>query len=334
MKALVYTGPNSLAFRDEPDAVPRYDDVVVKVDAVGICGSDMHAYHGHDSRRPAPLILGHEAAGIAMTGRLQGRRVTINPLVTCGACAFCLDGRSHLCSARQIISMMPRPGAFAELVCVPEQNLVEIPEGFDIVKAALAEPVAVSYHAVQLGLRASPRPSTSLVAVVLGGGAIGLASALVLAMAGCRSIHVAEPNAARRTTVRKAGPFNAYEPGATCEPLAASVDLVIDAVGAENTREAACRLVKPGGVIVHIGLLPGSGGVDVRKLTLQEVTFLGSYCYTMVDFRETVAALAAGQLGALDWVEERPLRDGAAAFKAIDDGKTAAAKIVLRPPHF
>ena len=331
MKALVYTGPHSLSFRDEPDAVPRNAEVVVRVDAVGICGSDMHAYHGHDDRRPAPLILGHEAAGVAMTGRLKGRRVTVNPLVTCGGCEYCLDGRSHLCSSRQIISMMPRPGAFAELVCIPEQNLVEIPEGFDIVKAALAEPVAVSYHAVQLGLKASARPASSLTAVVLGGGAIGLASALVLAMSGCGRIHVAEPNAGRRATVSKSGPFDTYAPGSTTEPRNGRIDLVVDAVGADKTREAACRLVKPGGVIVHIGLLPSNGGVDVRKLTLQEVTFLGSYCYTMVDFRETVAALAAGQLGALDWVEERPLRDGAAAFKAIDDGKTAAAKIILRP---
>ncbi len=331
MKALVYTGPLSLSFRDEPDAVPRNDEVVVRVDAVGICGSDMHAYHGHDDRRPAPLILGHEAAGVAMTGRLSGRRVTVNPLVTCGACAFCIDGHSNLCSSRQIISMMPRPGAFAEFVCIPEQNLVEVPHGFDIVKAALAEPVAVSYHAVHIGLKASARPASSLTAVVLGGGAIGLASALVLAMSGCSRIHVAEPNAARRGTVSTSGPFDAYAPGSTREPKDSTIDLVVDAVGAGRTREAACLLVKPGGVIVHIGLLPGSGGVDVRKLTLREVTFVGSYCYTMVDFRETVAALASGQLGALDWFEERALCDGAAAFEAIDAGKTAAAKIILRP---
>ena len=331
MKALVYTGPNSLAFRDEPNPVPLNDEVVVKVDAVGICGSDMHAYHGFDSRRPAPLILGHEAAGVAMSGRHKGRRVTVNPLVTCGACDFCLDGRSHLCGSRQIISMMPRPGAFAEFVRIPEQNLVEVPEGLDIVKAALAEPIAVSYHAVQLGLKASPRPASSLTATVLGGDAIGLGAALVLAMSGCRQIHVAEPNRARRETVRKSGPFAPYEPGTANDPKDGSIDLVLDAVGADKTREAACRLVKPGGVIVHIGLLPGSGGVDVRKLTLQEVTFVGTYCYTMVEFRETVAALASGQLGTLDWVEQRPLSDGAAAFKAIDEGRTAAAKIILRP---
>jgi threonine dehydrogenase-like Zn-dependent dehydrogenase len=331
MKALVYTGPNALAYRDEPDAMPLNGETVVRVDAVGICGSDMHAYHGYDGRRPAPLILGHEAAGVALSGRFKGRRVTVNPLVTCGRCDMCLDGRSHLCSSRQIISMMPRQGAFAELVRIPEENLVEIPDGFDIVKAALAEPVAVSYHAVQLGLKASARPAASLTAVVMGGGAIGLASALVLAMSGCNRIHVAEPNAARRETVGKSGPFIPYAPGSKVEPEEGTVDLVIDAVGADKTREASCRLVRPGGVIVHIGLLPGSGGIDVRKLTLQEVTFIGSYCYTMVDFRETVSALASGQLGSLDWCEERPLRDGAAAFRAIDEGKTAAAKIILRP---
>lgn len=331
MHALVYTGSHTLTYREEPDPVPLNDEVIVKVEAVGICGSDMHAYHGYDERRPAPLILGHEAAGIATSGRLAGRRVTVNPLVTCGTCDYCLGGRSHLCRSRQIISMMPRPGAFAEFVRVPEQNLVEIPASLAITKAALAEPMAVSYHAVQLGLRISPRPGSTLSAVVLGGGAIGLCAALVLAMEGVGRIAVGEPNAARRATVERSGRFAAYAPGAAAEPAAGSVDLVIDAVGAERTREAACRLVRPGGVIVHIGLLPGHGGLDVRKLTLQEVTFVGSYCYTMVDFRETVTALASGLLGALDWFEERPLSEGAGAFADLDAGRTAAAKIVLRP---
>lgn len=331
MRALVYTGPNQLAYREEPDPEPRNDEVVVAVDAVGICGSDMHAYHGYDDRRPAPLILGHEAAGVATSGRFKGRRVTINPLVTCGACDECLDGTPHLCRSRQILSMMPRPGAFAELVRVPEQNLVEIPHDLSTTKAALAEPMAVAYHAVQLGLRQLRRPASRATCVVLGGGAIGLASALVLAMAGSGRILVAEPSAGRRATVARSGPFEAYAPGEAGEPAGGSADLVLDAVGAETTRVAACSLARPGGTIVHIGLLPGNGGMDVRRLTLQEITFVGSYCYTMVDFRETVAALASGRLGALDWYEERPLRDGAAAFRDLDAGTTAAAKIIMRP---
>ena len=106
---------------------------------------------------------------------------------------------------------------------------------------------------------------------------------------------------------------------------------MIDAVGAAATRAAASQMVAPGGVIVHAGLLPGHDGLDVRKLTLQEVIFTGTYCYTPTDFRETVTALAAGRLGDLSWLEERPLSDGARAFADIDANAVAAAKIVLRP---
>ncbi|MGE0612904.1 MAG: alcohol dehydrogenase catalytic domain-containing protein, partial [Hyphomicrobiales bacterium] len=142
MKALVYTGPQSLDIRDVPDPVPGADEALIKVEAVGICGSDMHAYLGHDERRPAPLILGHEAAGTIVTGEDSGRRVTINPLVTCMECPCCLSGRTNLCASRQIISMPPREGAFAQFVAIPRRNLVNVPDGFPIRKAALCEPLA------------------------------------------------------------------------------------------------------------------------------------------------------------------------------------------------
>jgi L-iditol 2-dehydrogenase len=109
------------------------------------------------------------------------------------------------------------------------------------------------------------------------------------------------------------------------------MDLVIDAVGAVATRTAASRLVKPGGVIIHVGLLPGSEGFDVRKITLQEIIVAGTYCYTPLEFCQTLDAIAAGRLGPLDWIEQRPLADGPRAFNDIDAGRTAAAKIVLRP---
>lgn len=331
MKALVYTGPNALEFREEPEPVAGPGEVLVRVEAVGICGSDMHAYHGLDARRPAPLVLGHEAAGRILGGPNAGRRVAVNPLVTCGTCARCEEGRPHLCASREILSMPPRPGAFAEIVRVPERNLVPIPEHLDSAKAALAEPLAVSYHGVHHGARFLPRPISAARCAVLGGGAIGLGCALVLAMGGARAIHVGEPNAARRRTLAGAGPFAAYEPGASDEPREASVDLVIDAVGSVSTRAAASRLIRPGGVIVHVGLLPGSEGLDVRKITLQEVVFTGSYCYTPTDFRETLEAIADGRLGSLGWFEERALTEGATAFRDLDAGATGAAKIVLRP---
>jgi L-iditol 2-dehydrogenase len=333
MKALVYTGPNAVEFRDIPEPQPLNDEVLVKVDAVGICGSDMHAYHGHDARRPAPLVLGHEAAGRILSGPRTGERVAVNPLVTCGTCDFCIDGRAHLCASRQIISMPPRPGAFAEVLRIPERNLVALPEGFDVAKAALTEPLAVSYHAVNHAARFLPRTLAASRCAVLGAGAIGLGCALVLAMHGAAEIRIGEPNDARRAAAIAAGAgrIKGYKPGAAGEPAESSVDFVIDAVGAAATRRDASRMAKPGGVILHVGLLPGSDGLDVRKVTLQEIVFTGTYCYTPLDFAETLRAMANGQLGSLDWFEERPLSAGARAFSDLDGGAVAAAKIVLRP---
>ena len=331
MKALIYTGPNSLVYRSEREPEARPGELLVKVDAVGICGSDMHAYHGLDERRPAPLVLGHEAAGTVLEGPRAGERVTVDPLVTCGECRFCREGRSHLCRSRQIISMPPRPGAFAEILRIPESNVVTIPTGLSATHAALAEPIAVAWHAVGKGTAALTRPLAECKVVVIGGGAIGLAAALVLAHGGARDLHLSEPNPLRRDVVARAVALRASAPGDAHEPDPETVDLVIDAVGADATRAAASRLVAPGGVIVHVGLLPGHAGIDIRKLTLQEVTLVGSYCYTHRDFEAVVEALGAGRLGALDWIEEWPLADGAAAFRELDAGRIAAAKIIMRP---
>ncbi len=225
--------------------------------------------------------------------------------------------------------MPPRQGAFAGFVRIPERNLVAIPDDLAIEKAALAEPIAVSWHAVRIGMERLHGPLAAARVVVLGGGAIGLAAAIVARHFGAGDIRVAEPNALRRKALSAQEGFDAYDPAAG-GPAENSVDLVVDAVGAAGTRAAACAMVRPGGVIVHAGLLPGSDGIDIRKITLQEITLTGTYCYTPTDFRDTVAAIAAGRLGALAWFEERPLAEGAAAFAAIDAG-TAAAKIVLRP---
>lgn len=328
MKALVYTGVQELTWRDEPEPIVNSGEVEVIVDAVGICGSDMHAYHGHDDRRPAPLILGHEASGRAVSGRYKGKRVVFNPLVTCGTCDDCLGGRSNLCGKREIISMAPRQGAFAEKVVIPESNIVEIPEGMDPVKAALTEPVATALHAIGVAERALWRPLGECTGLVLGGGAIGLSAALILRSRGCRSVSVADTNALRRKTAQVDQGFTAIDPMST-SPQESSFDLVIDAVGGRQTRKSASHAVKPGGVITHIGLQDSNDGLDIRKLTLQEIMFIGTYTYTMVDFRATVEALHSGALGSLDWIEQRNLADGDQAFQDLHNGKVSAAKIIL-----
>lgn len=331
MKALVYIAPYTLEFTDVVEPVPSAGEVLVRVEAVGICGSDVHAYHGHDSRRAPPVILGHEASGEAMNGLFKGQKVTINPLVTPTDGKFARFGRPNLDSRRQIISMQPRPGAFAQYVVIPESNVIPLPENFDVGTAALAEPLAVSWRAAKRGCALLMRPLDEARAVVLGGGAIGLGAALALRHFGVRDIAVAETNPARHSMISAQGGFRLYVPGESAAPKENSVDLVIDAVGAASTRTAACQMVEPGGVIVHIGLLPGSDGLDVRKITLQEIMLTGAYCYTPDDFRDTVAAMIAGDLGSLDWFETRALSEGANAFADIDNGLISHAKVVLRP---
>jgi L-iditol 2-dehydrogenase len=325
MKALVYTGPEELAYRDVPDPAPQEGEELIRVESVGICGSDMHAYLGHDERRPAPLILGHEAAGVITGGPRDGQRVTINPLVTCGACRACKAGQDNLCPGRQIISMPPRQGAFAERVAMPLGNLVAVPDDVPLSKAALAEPIACGWHTVRLSLAALGGAERAL---VLGGGAIGVGAALSLMAQGANDVVIVESNATRRAFLDETCGLIAVAPDAV---PAAQYDIVIDGVGFEATRAQASALVRPGGVIGHIGLGQATGGLDIRRMTLQEITFIGTYTYTAQDFRDTAVAIFEDRLGPLEWTQARPLSEGAKGFADIRAGHVASPKIILTP---
>ena len=324
MKALVYDGVETLGFREVVDPTPSNGEHLIRVEAVGICGSDMHAYLGHDARRPAPLILGHEAAGTIVGGARDGARVTINPLVSCKKCPACHAGRENICEDRQLISMPPREGAFAQYVSMPDENLVTVPADIPLSKAALTEPLAVSWHAARLALDAL-HPDMDRQALVIGGGAIGLAAALALKAMDFADVTVVEPNAERAQYLRDVCGQDVVTQGEGQFPV------VIDAVGYEATRRAASACAAPGGVIAHIGLGEDAGGLDVRRMTLQEITFIGTYTYSAEDFRETAQAIFDGKLGPLDWTEHRDLEQGGQAFADLRNGKVASPKIVLRP---
>ena len=324
MKALVYVGEEKLDFREVPNPVVKSGEQLIKVDSAGICGSDMHAYLGHDERRPAPLILGHEASGIILGGDRNGERVAINPLVTCMECHACISGRENICSKRQIISMAPREGTFAEMVSVPEVNLVNVPLDVPLEKAALTEPLAVSWHASRLALEAL-HSSMDRNVLIIGGGAIGLASALAFKAMEIENIVIVEPNTIRRKYLNDNCKVVAVE---KADEL---FSIVVDAVGFKKTRELASEKVSPGGVITHIGLGEDLGGIDVRRITLQEVSFIGTYTYTAQDFKDTAKAIFDGRLGPLDRIERRPLSEGNRAFSEIREGKVPSPKIVLSP---
>jgi len=333
MKALVYTQPGEMQLLDRPMPEAAAGEVVLQIEAVGICGSDMHAWHGHDPRRRPGLVLGHEFVGriaqSAAAGFEAGTRWTGNPLITCGTCEFCVQGRNNLCANRTMVGMT-RPGAYAEYMSIPAASLVAMPQDMPARAAALTEPAATAWHAINLSMRALARPLHECRVLVIGGGAIGMLAALLLRHLGVKGLTVTELNPLRRQTLQQATGCEAIDPRVT-PPAEAAFDYVMDAVGSKHTRNQALASVKPGGVVMHVGLQDWASEIDMRRLTLAEITLLGTYTYTTADLRATVDALHRGVFGDLAWVEERALADGPQAFVDLDRGHSASAKIVLRP---
>ncbi|MBL6605027.1 MAG: alcohol dehydrogenase catalytic domain-containing protein [Alphaproteobacteria bacterium] len=324
MKALVYSGTMQSEIREMALADIGAGEVIVDVHQCGICGSDMHAWHGLDDRRIPPLILGHEAVGRARAGRFAGQRVVINPLMSCDNCHFCQTGAEHLCASRELVGMRVA-GAFAEQVIVKEDNLTVISDNLSDSNAALAEPLACAVNAAQLAIAHIPDSTANV--HVLGGGAIGLLAAMVFSAKGYSNIHIAETNALRRNILTKIGNFNVYDPLAQRSDDG-QIDIVLDAVGSGRSRAAASAMVRPGGVISHIGLQDNEAGLDTRRITLQQIHFTGSYCYSRNDFADAVQLLEDGFITGSGWVEVRELEAGAQSFVDIHEGK-APPKIIL-----
>ena len=332
MQALVYTDTQTLIYREEKNPKLINGESIIKVSASGICGSDMHAYHGNDNRRVPPLILGHEISGIIDKGKEIGKKVVLNPLITCGSCDYCSKGREHLCSKRIILGMnrpIERQGGFAEYVSIPDKNIYELPKNLAMKEAPIAEPCAVAFHAVELGEKDLSKPIQDSRILVLGAGAIGLLCGLILSkVKKCKNIIIVDPNNKRLKESLKYLEAEGLKPDSK-GIINNHFDVVFDTVGLEATRQQAIKSIKPGGIIIHIGLTQPSGNFDFRKATLQEITFIGTYCYTNNDFEKTLNILNNREIGSLDWIEYRELKKGSSAFKEIHDGSCAAPKIIL-----
>ena len=331
MKALVYTAPLEMTYMDQISPEPTNGDALIRIDAVGICGSDMHAYQGHDPRRVPPMVLGHEVSGLVEIGSQVGRRVILNPLITCGVCHYCRTGRENICSDRTMIGMT-RPGGYAESVTLPEQCLVYVDEQMDPIKAALTEPAATGLHGLALASRVLARPISESRALVIGAGSVGLLTALLLRHQGCEHIVIAETNALRREPAMAEGFDNVINP-IDNPPMENGFDLVVDCVGGEKTRALSMHATAPGGVFLHIGLMDNNGGIDARKMTLSEIVVIGAYTYTHTDLQMAASKLASGAYGNLEWVLTRPLEQGPETFRELLDGRIAAPKVVLMPEN-
>ena len=332
MYALVYTDTQTLIYREEKNPKITNGESIIKVSASGICGSDMHAYHGKDERRIPPLILGHEISGTIDKGKENGKKVVLNPLITCGSCDYCKNGREHLCSKRMILGMnkpFERQGGFAEYVSIPDKNIYELPKNLKMKEAPIAEPCAVALHAVELGEKALSKPFKNNKALVIGAGAIGLLCGLILSkIKNCKNIVIVDPNTKRLKESLKYLDADGFEPN-NKNILSNNFDIVFDTVGLEKTRIQSIKCVKSGGIIIHIGLTQPSGSFDFRKATLQEITFIGTYCYTNKDFEKTLNILNNKEIGSLNWIEFRKLKEGSSAFKEIHEGSCTSPKIIL-----
>jgi L-iditol 2-dehydrogenase len=210
MKALLLSGYRQLEIVDVPTPQPRPDEVLIRVAACGICGSDVHGYDGSSGRRIPPLVMGHEAAGIAtlvgsaVTGISEGDRVTFDSTIFCGACRYCLCGKINLCEKRRVLGVSCGDyscgGAFAEYIVVPHRIVHHLPARLSFPEAAMLEAVSVALHAAALS-----QPVPKQTALVVGAGMIGLLTMQALQLAGCSPVYVADVDGSRLEIATRLG---------------------------------------------------------------------------------------------------------------------------------
>jgi threonine dehydrogenase-like Zn-dependent dehydrogenase len=310
MRAMVYTKPSTLEVLDVDEPVTKEGEVIVEVEACGICGSELHGIAKPGFRRP-PLIMGHEFSGRDP----QGRAVAVNPIVSCGECDLCLLGRPEVCRNRSVVGVN-RPGAFAERVAVPERQLYELPESMDLKTGALVEPLANGLHAWRL---AEAGPETRV--GVLGAGTIGLATLLVAKHFGAH-VTITDLSNERLAFAARLGADVA------APALEGEFDVVFDAVGAGATRRASVQRLRPAGTTVWIGLNEADAEFDALDVIRMEKRIIGSFAYSREDFGDAV--LLAAEVD-LNWAASFDLGEGAEIFRELMEGRTDIVKALLRP---
>ncbi|MCS7238565.1 MAG: galactitol-1-phosphate 5-dehydrogenase [Thermoguttaceae bacterium] len=346
MKALVLTAYNVLAIQEVPTPVPGEGEVLVKVRACGICGSDVHGLDGSTGRRIPPLIMGHEAAGeVAAVGPgvrsvAVGEAVTFDSTVWCGECVDCRRGRVNLCEKRQVLGVacaeFRRDGAFAEYVVVPERIIVRMPPGLSFLEATLAEPLAVAVHAVN---RLGEVLGKSV--AVIGTGIIGLLAVQVLKVAGCRRILAVDRDQSRLSLASKLGATDLFlvENSSELEEIANKVvertdggtDLAIEAVGLPETVVAAVKVVRKGGVVALVGNLRPEVPLPLQVVVTREITLRGSYA-SRGEYQLAVDLLASRKVAAMPLISAvAPLEEGPQWFEWLRSGKLGLLKVILEP---
>ncbi len=337
MRALVYTRPGTLELQSWPDVEPAAGQALLKVEGVGVCGSDLAGFEGRSSRRVPPLILGHEVVGTVLetsgTGRIRpGDRVVANPLQSCGSCPFCATGHDNLCENWRLLGMDREQGGFAERVAVAEANLHPIPAEMPLERAVMVEPLANSVHL--MGLAGAGRFQSM---VIVGGGAQGILALMLARYLGHRHIAVVETSEERRGVAASLGASLVVDPrrddgvAIVREWMASGVDIAVEAVGLDATRRTAVSVVRKGGTVIMLGLHDQTSGIEFATVVRSEIRLLGSFAYTARDFARSLQLLMDGGLDPSPWVRVRPLTDGQRTFEDILKRPDATLKYVLSP---
>ncbi len=339
MKVLVYQGPRQMVLEEQAEPKPAAGEALIKVAAVGICGSELEGFLGLSSLRKPPLIMGHEFSGeIVELNSVEnpavrvGQRVAVNPIIPCGVCPTCRAGLFQVCPKRSLVGAQ-RQGAFAGYVAVPVSALLPLPDTLDPQLAAVAEPFATALHGVGLAGVTGEHG-----VVVWGTGIIGLLTIRGAKLAGARRIIAIDTNPARLESARRFGAdltIDASRSDAVAETLnlleGFGLVAAFDAAGRKATRQGAATVAGPGGRVVLLGLHEKETSFDVNALIRSEISLQGSYAYSMADMQKAVALLAAGVLPAGEWLAVRDLSQGPASFLELVDRPGVTAKVVLAP---
>lgn len=343
MKALLLSEYKKLDLTDIPQPEIGPEDILVQVQACGICGSDIHGWDGSSGRRVPPLVMGHEAAGtVAAVGRdvkgyTEGDRITFDSMVWCGNCRFCLSGQSNLCENRMVLGVScgdyRRYGCFAEYVSVPARICCHLPDSLSFEHAALIEAVSVAVHA------ANRTPVTlGDTAVVVGSGMIGLLVIQAIKQKGCTQVIATDLNASRLEVARKLGAdatINVSEEDPVARVLELTngkgADVALEVVGATPTVKSAIDCTRKGGAVTLVGNLAPTVELPLQSVVTREISVYGS-CASAGEYPACVDLLATGRIKVEDMITARaPLEQGHEWFERLYSGEPDAMKVLLCP---
>jgi 2-desacetyl-2-hydroxyethyl bacteriochlorophyllide A dehydrogenase len=296
---------------ERPAPVAAAGEVQVRTRYVGICGTDLHLVEGTHPLQPYPRVLGHEMLGVATSGRLAGRDVVVDPLVSCGGCAACRRGHPHVCVRLQVRGVH-RDGGLCDLVAIPEQRLHPVPAGLDLEVAALTEPLAVCVHSTR---RAGPLEGETV--VIAGAGPIGLLLALTSRASGAREVLLLERSESRRTLANRCGfaVLDATDPVAEVRERTDGdlAGVVFDAAGASSLMPLLPGFLRPRGRLVLVALYGDPAPFDVSQAVFKELTTIASRVYEPQDIDAALLVLAERR------IDVRPLVSGVIGFAEVGD---------------